>query len=269
MLIIMGMAAVGCRETEPPPTHFEDLGTDGSPLLPTSPVWQKAAIAGGQAEWHPFRDPAIEPTLEEEDGDDEEDDAKTATDGDEVETEIRALIDEFNELVDEATADEILEYFVVEQAEALKPIVEAASATTETLEFLQGELGARLPDAADRINNAMSKILADMSLALRVSSVNVKSDTEVDVSVDGGVIAQDYRLVIVDEEWYIEVAEADELGKLASALDAGLKYYRNMLEGVGSESVPAEDGLKALEAAASKLAMPASAVEDADDDTDD
>lgn len=251
--IIVIFAAVGCRETEAPPTHFEDLGDAGAPLLPTTPVWKQAAIAGGQAEWHAFRDPTVEEQADEA----VEDDAVTEdsagetgdTGGGETETEIRELIAEFNELMADATADDILEYFVEEQAEALKPIIDAALATTEILTELQSGLDGKLPDAGDRIKNALDKIRADMSLALRIKTIDVKSDTEVDVSVDGGVISQGYRFIIVDDDWYIAVTDAHGLGERGTSLANGLKYYGDMLEDVKSGSDQAEKRLGELEAA--------------------
>ena len=166
-----------------------------------------------------------------------------------IEAEIAEVITEFNEVLTDGAIDEILEYFVADQAEALKPIVETAFATKDVIQQLRGELGTKLPDATDRIENAVNTILVDMSLELKGETLNVKSDTEVGVSVKGGVISQEYSFVIEDEEWYIRVAESQELAERGTALERGLHYYRDMLESVRSGAVPAEDRLKELESA--------------------
>lgn len=256
VLIILLLAATGCRETEPPPTHFKDLGTDGAPLLPTSPVWKTAAIAEGQADWHPFREPASEPEVDDDDGSTPGDGAPGVANT-EIEAEIREVIAEFNEVVRTGATEEILEYFVAEQVDALEPIVDATFATREVLQQLRIELDTMLPDAAERSENATNAILADMSLELQNETLDVKSDTEVNVSVNGGVISQTYRFVIVDEEWYIEVPGAEALPELGPALDRGLQHYREMLESVRSDAGSAEERLKELESAVAAAQAPA------------
>ncbi len=256
--LILLFTATGCRETEPPPTLFQDLGTDGSPLLPTFPVWKTAAIADGKADWHPFREPASEPELGD-DGGSTPDGGLAGVANTEIEAEIRELIAEFNEVARTGATDDILEYFVAEQADALEPIVDATFATKDVLQQLRGELDAKLPTAADRSESAMNAILADMSLELKGETLDVKSDTEVNVSVNGGVISETYRFVIVDEEWYIEVPGAEALAELGPALDRGLQYYRAMLESVRSGARPAEERLKELESAVAGALAPAPA----------
>ncbi|MCH7592545.1 MAG: hypothetical protein IH989_07195 [Planctomycetes bacterium] len=260
--IVLLLAATGCRETEPPPTLFQDLGTDGSPLLPTFPVWKTAAIADGQADWHAFREPAGEPELGDDGGSTSGGEAPGIAKA-EIEAEIREVIAEFNEVVRTGAADDILEYFVAEQADALEPIVETTFATQDVIQQLQGAFDAKLPDAADRSESATNAILAELSLELKGETLNVKSDTEVDVGVKGGVISQTYRFVIVDDEWYIEVPEAERFAELGPALDRGLQFYREMLESVRSGAGPAEERLKEMESAiAAAQATPAAETED-------
>jgi len=50
------IGVVGCRDTEPPAAFYQDVGSEGRVLLPTSPVFHEDV--GGKdatAEWHPYR----------------------------------------------------------------------------------------------------------------------------------------------------------------------------------------------------------------------
>ena len=246
--IILILAITGCRETEPPPAHFQDLGTDGSPLLPTTPVWKTAAIAHGQAEWYPFRAPSTEPEVEH-------DSASLNGDGSpiggnpEIEAQIRDVITEFNEVAGTGTPDDILEYYVEEQVETLKAIVETILATRAVLQDLKREFDNKLPAAAVRSENATKAILAELSLELKGETLSVKNDSEVGVVVEGGAISKTYRFIIVDEEWYLEAQGLDGPTELGAALDLGLQYYREMLESARSGADQAEERLKELESA--------------------
>lgn len=247
--IFLIIAAAGCRDTEPPPTRFEDLGAEGKPLVPTAPVWTNPAIASGQADWYPFRDPTAEPVESVDDAGTSAERDQEAASG-QVETEIRELVEEYNEVVRDGAVDEILEYFVAEQAAALKPVAEAVLASFDIIGKLGTELKTKLPGETERIDSATSYLLSTMTLEIKIDSVTVQSDTEATVTVGSGAMNESYRFIIIDDDWFMEVPGAETLGQLAPVLTLGVNTYREVLDGLQAGQIPPESALEQLETAA-------------------
>jgi hypothetical protein len=266
---------MGCRDTEPPQPHNRDLGSDGVLLLPTASVRHNPAIADGQADW-PASDgvlllptasvrhnPAIAdgqadwPAFREPQFDEEGPDTTGAGEGltaeerGEVETEIRELIDEYNGLLEDATADDLLEFYVEEQHEVLRPLFEAALAVKAKLAEVRGELEAKMPDATDRVVSAFENVAARMDTRLSADSLTVVSDTEVTAERAEGSAGMALRFLVVDEDWYIEVPAVDQFSRVPKPeLDLALTTYDGLLQGLRSGEVPPETALQQIESAA-------------------
>jgi len=253
--VVVGM---GCRDTKPPPAHNHDLGSDGEPLMPTASVWHDPDIAKGQADWHPFREleAVPEPTTGETTTD-------TAPAGEgRIETEIRELIDEYSELVAETTVDDVddlLDYYMEEQHDALRPWLGAAVSLPDKLGRIREALEEKLPAEKERIVAAFSKLKDPSGLELVVESVTVVSDQEATVRLPAGSPISTYRFVIVDEEWYIEIPEIQKLAALKPALDRAVATSDGWLQGLESGQAAPQQVLQQIEvwAAATKAAQEA------------
>lgn len=245
-VLVVGM---GCRDTEPPPAHNRDLGSDGEPLMPTASVWHDPDIAKGRAEWHPFREPEAAP--EPTDGETTADAAPADEGG--VETEIRELIDVYNELVAETKVDDVddlLDYYVEEQHNALRPWLEAAVSLPDKLERIREALEQKLPAEKERIAEAVSKLQDPSGRELNVESITVVSDREATAQLPAGSPISTYRFVVVDEEWFIEVLEIQKLAALRPMLDLAVATYDGWFQGLDSGQASPQQVLQQVEVAA-------------------
>ncbi len=249
--LLVTLVPTACRDAEPPPRHNTDLGDGELVLLPTAPVWHDSSITEGRAELHPFR----ELSLDEEPEADEAPAVAAVAGSDEtgtIRSEIREIIDEYNDLVSEATVDELLDYYVEEQHDALRALFESAAGFAEQYAGIRLELEARLPDDHPRIDAALAVLEADVQATFRlpVESVTVMSESEAAGKIVGGSAATTCRFRLLDEEWYIELPGLDDAAELRAALDAGLTQYRQWLDGLRSGKVSPDAVLQQVEARA-------------------
>lgn len=242
------VVGMGCRDTEPPPAHNRDLGTNGTLLLPTASVWCDPAIAEGQAEWYPFREPQLQPAPAGE---------AAGTGGEraeagQIETEIRELIEEYNEVVADGSVDDLLDYFVEEQHDALRPLLEAGTKLAAKLGELRGELEAKMPDAGDRIAAAFGALGGDLHFSFTVELINVVSNAEVTAKLPGDSGISTLRFKLVDEDWYIEFPGLEKIPSIMPkpALDLALATYDGWIQGLQSGQVPPDTVMQQIEVAA-------------------
>ena len=249
LLLCMTTGTVGCRDTEPPPAFNRDLGSDGVLLLPTTSVWHEPEIAMGKADWHPFRDlspqraAGLSPRGSETPG-------SPAGKGGRIESQLREMIDDYNGFVAEATVDELLDYYVEEQHDTLKPLFESVTQLAEVYAMIRKELEAKLPDAKGRIDASVGFLEADADNRLPVESITVVSNTEATGKLAGASIVPMCRFRLIDEDWYIEIPGLAALASLKPMLDAGLATYRGLLDGLRSGQLSAEAVLQKMELAA-------------------
>lgn len=242
------LAGVSCKENEPPPRHFQDLGVDRRVLLPTSSVWSDATIAQGRADWHPFDPPA------------EGEAPVAAVDNSALETAIRASVTEYNELIQEAEPDDLLEYFVAGQQDALRPLLEITISLTKSLAVVRGDLKSKLPDDGARIDAALDILESGLVARLPVESITIVSPTEATATLGAGSLASTCTFRLIDEDWFFEIPSVERLAALAPALDAARTKYANWEAGLTSGDLPPETGLEQLEAAAQLAAALVQAV---------
>lgn len=252
LLLCMAIGTVGCRDTEPPPAFNRDLGSDGVLLLPTASVWHEPEIARGKADWYPFRDPSAQRAagLSPRGSVQGETPGSPARKGGRIESELREMIDEYNDFVAEATVDELLDYYVEEQHATLKPLFESVKQLAEIYAMIRKELEAKLPDAKGRIDASLGFLEADADNRLPVESITVVSNTEATGKLAGGSIVQTCRFRLIDEDWYVEIPGLGAFANLKPMLDAGLTTYRGLLDGLRSGQLSAEAVLQQLELAA-------------------
>ena len=253
VFLCVALSGVGCRDTDPPVTHYGDLGTDGTLLLPVrSPPYAISKVDDAQADWHPVTDPDEQVEEEEEDADESEDETSTT----ETEAEIRELIEAYNEVAAERSMDDVLEYYLPEQQETLRPLLETSFNMAGKAAELAEALIQKLPDAEERIRAALAGVEGHASGVLVVESLSVVSDTEVMGPLAAGGLAPTCRFVVSDDEWFIEMPQADA-GKTKPELDAALARFGGWLESLSSGGVSAEELLVQIEAASAKDAADA------------
>ena len=244
--VVVALAGAACRDTDPPPTHYRDLGTDGTLLLPVSPPpYAISKVQNARADWYPFTEPS-EMEAEARPGDDEDEAWKT-----EVEAEIRELIEQYNETASDRNVEDLLEYHVSEQSEALKPLLETSFSIAAKVTELGDGLREKLPDAADRIAGALAGFGDPSGDVFVVESLSVVSDTEVTAKLPGGGLSPTCRFVVVEDEWYIDMAGVDT-ERTKPALDAALAGFDGWLQKLTSGELTAEDVLVQIEAAAAR-----------------
>ena len=106
------LMSAGCREDREPPQAFEGVMWDGSTALVSMPgPMLDARVAAGTAQFPDFRPP--------DDG--ASGDGADASGGSESTAlnEVRDLIDEYNGHVDDENYDDLAEYYIEEQREAV------------------------------------------------------------------------------------------------------------------------------------------------------
>ncbi|RME41287.1 MAG: hypothetical protein D6788_01545, partial [Planctomycetota bacterium] len=209
-------------ETEPPPAYNYDLGDGRVILLPTGSVPLDASLAEGRADFPAFRDPETEPPPEEPESAAAEKSAATGP-----EAEIRTLLTEYNELVPEASVEDLVEYYVEEQADPVRSWLEAAlSARTACVGLAEAvrKAAPKKDGSPEDMDQAVAAITNNVGPVLNVGALTVGEDGSVSGKSEilGTPVA--LRFVKIDEDWYIEFADASVLPSLAP----GLKLVGNL-----------------------------------------
>lgn len=239
--LLLAPALVGCREDQGGTSYEGDLGRDGTVLLPTGSAWVSADLAKGQAEWPPFRKPDDAPP--------EEPAAKgdTAASAGELEKEIREFIDGYNGVAATAPAEELLDYFVEDQREALKPVLTSAAALAAADAALLTELEAKLADAPERVQAAAKGLHA--SAPYLVSAQRLADVTENGASAElaPGSLFATCSFVRIDQDWYLKAPDGEALGQSQRALDAAQTARKGWLAALQAETPDIDSVLKEIE----------------------
>ena len=238
-ILLCCAVATGCRETEPPRAYERDLGTDDLVLLPVTAPLKDAELKDGRADWHPFRKPGAEEPAAEEGAEESGEDGASA-----LASEIRALLENYNEVVAEATADDLLEFYTADQHEALKPVLEAGLGVQRKLGDLAAALGEKLPDSAERIEGATRALAARAAMVLLVETVSAESENAATGVLPAGGIAPTCRFRRIEGEWYIELNALESIG---SAIEGLTQSCDGWLLSLKSEQGDAEAVLEAME----------------------
>ena len=244
------LAVVGCRDSDPPPTFYRNLGTQDVPLLPAASVIHDVSLAKGSADWVPFRELA-----EVEAGTPSEDGRPSGSWNAETETEIRELVKEYNELVAERDIDELMVYHLDSHQETVKSWYEVRFALLDKVAEVRTALTGALPDSHARIEQAFAR-LKTASASLSVDTLTVESEELVVGKLAGGGMAPMCRFVIVDDEWFIDLPSFPEtFAQRKPVLDGRISMIDSLKQRLKTGSVAAEQVLTALEAVSASLAF--------------
>lgn len=254
-LTLMLSAGMGCNKNDPPPAYNYDLGDSALALPPTSSSPTNVLLASGQADFPAFRKPTDKPassqpsTLKPSAG---------SSNFSAVEKNLRDMITEYNEFTRDAEtdADALLDYFVEEQYDILKPWMEAGLTTFRHLTAIRNELTGKLPDQTDRITRVFDQLDSGASLALTLDKITVKNDSEASSTMDVGSRIQTIFFVVVDEEWYLKFDGIEKFAAATPMLSTAVSTYGGWLSAVQSGQISADQTLQIAESAADGKATP-------------
>jgi len=240
---LLVLAVVGCRDTDPPPTLYRNLGSQDVPLLPVASVIHDVSLAEGSADWVPFRKMG-----KDEAGTPSEDGGPSGSSTEETETEIRDLLKEYNELVAERDIDELVVYHLDSHQETVKLWYGVRFALLDKVADVQTALNSALPDSQARIEQAFAP-LKTASAGLSVDTLTVESEELVVGKLAVGGVAPMCRFVIVDDEWFIDLPDFPEtFAQRKPVLDGMMSMIDALKQGLESGTVAAEQVLGQLEA---------------------
>ncbi len=248
------LGVVGCREAEVPESYAYDLGDEDAVLLPTGSVFYKGDLGNDRAEWVDFRAVEdLEPVADVAAG--------AAVDGSGVEAEIRELLAGYNEVVadSEATVDDLLDYYVDGQRDAIRPALESMPRFAAVCGELRRELQTRKPDEAQRADEALKALEASVRRELVATSITVVSDEQVSVAFPVGSLASKLDVIVMDDEWYFEIVDADELAAVNAGSERIMTTFRGWLDDLKGGGSSPDDILQKLDTAAQAAAAQAAA----------
>lgn len=219
LAICWSLGNLGCRENYQPRAHNRALGTDARPLLPVAPVAHDARLATGRADWVEFR----EPTQEQE--------------ALGPEAQIRAMIKEFNELVEDEEYDSLPDYFVEEQQETVASLIEAFVTMMQISRQLTDAIEGQDADGVDEAVANLWKLGDPSELLIEVGAITFNGDTKaVGITPASDAAARvfpDYKdelhFLLVDDDWYIK---DPNMAAVAPIVLASVNILDTMLSGV-------------------------------------
>lgn len=252
--VALSIVLWGCREQEPTPTHYRDLGEDVI-LLPTASVAHDRSMLDGRADFPDFRVPST--TDDTGDTASTNGDPSPAANNAEVEDEIRSLLADYNELADdlEATADDFLEYYPEAQHDSIRPLFESAVRVSGRLPALRSSLEEGLPDQGDRINTAITMLESLLNLQVTVDSVTVTNATEVTAELRGSSVSPSGHFQLIDDEWYLEFPPVTDVEAVKPLLEAAVTKFEGWMSGLNDGSLGADAILSEIEESSKVLAM--------------
>lgn len=243
------LLSAGCREDRDPQQAYEGVMWDGSTALASMPgPMLDARVAGGSAQFPDFRPP--------------ESNASSGGAQDESEsealTEVRSLIEEYNSIVDQENYDDLAEYYIEEQREAVGSLVSLSTNVLTKVNELGEALKAALPEEKDRVVKMLDSLASASSLKLTVESLAVAGDEEVTgtiPSLPGTSSTIRFRLLEYDGEtnWYIDSPEVAMASAMKPMIEAQLASWDQIVQAVTADPSTAEQMLKALETAANMV----------------
>jgi len=237
---ILGIAFLvadsGCRPAEPPPSMYADLGTEDRPLLPTGSAWQDPAIAKGTAEWHPFRKPEPKGAAAPASA------GAGAAAGSKIESDIRDVVQQFNDALAEGKAEPVVEFLVEDQVESGKQVLDVVPKFATKLQ--------ELVEASPGENESLKKLAATLTtttlLKLDVASIRSKGASEA-VAVLNDSTPVEARFVLLKGEadgdesaWYIDHPRIRELAQALPAIQQALSKLDGLLADIKSGQISGE-----------------------------
>jgi len=249
IIILLELSMIACREYEPPQSNYRDLGSDGLVLLPTSSTRMDPAIKDGTAQWQPFREPNLEAMIQGN-RHDEAARAEAITGGREIEIELRELLDEYNSLVTEGKYEELPDFFVEEQSDAVERLTKTLPPLIESIKGLNEVL----PESSARVEKLLTALALKAVLKMEVDTIKAVSASEavgrlrpgsIPFALSSAVPATDrpieFRFVVGDDDyWYIDLPALGTLAPVLSVMNQRAGELNELIEGIQSGQIPGD-----------------------------
>lgn len=237
VLLTMMTAATffGCRERESEVAYNRNLGDDAVSLMPVAGVHIDPHVKDGTTSWRDFVRPDGQPT--------------EGGEASSVEDEARAVLDEYNELVAEFDADgdpeDLALYFVERQRPVVMKLAEIQPKLRAKIDELAEVLKAKAPESAGAVDEMIAAMASNADLSILIDNLTVVSETEVTGTLVSSRPDVEVKLIVVDDEWLIELPLLDTLGP---TLETRMAQIDTAIAGIKSGLVPAELAIEQLEA---------------------
>ncbi len=208
-IFVFLVMSAGCKQAPPPPSHDRDLSEDDTiVLLPVAPPWTDPALKDGKADWPNFNAPENESELKD-----------SSAKKEELVTEIRGVIDEYNGLVDEGVSDDLVEFFAKEQQDAVRPYIEAGLSLGKKIQALRDALKEKAPDATDRISDAFHVLASKTIAKLSVDAITYVSPTELTGRLTLFGTESECRFLLKEDIWFIELPQLPDFAGVKPIVD--------------------------------------------------
>lgn len=233
-------AVGGCSRSPSSQADFAGDEPAGTTLPPVGGARLNPAIAGGQADWVEFRQP---PSPEEMAAEPNEPQPSPATDsGEDWNAGLRTVVEDYNGLVAEGDVDGLLEYFVAEQEDVLRPLLTAALSLSRKLEQLcQAAKAAAQEAPGNDIAERCTRAATMFSPQLNVQEYRRTEPASAAMQVSSRVFPAEVLAVQVDEEWYFQLGDTSGLDAIPTQLDALAQQVEQWTEGISAGTTTAAD----------------------------
>jgi len=255
--VLTGFVAA-CRDSEPPPAYYVDLGSDNKPLPPPAPTWKDSSIREGTAEWRPFTpaNATPKPAVPES----ESPPAGLATaEGDETEKAVREFIKEFNEVVAEKAHDELPDYFVKSQRGPLRELLKVRKDFLANTTELVAAIEEKSAEAGQALRAKLKGVEAAGSLEMTLVSLTVIGPTEATGTLsvpEGASVPEEQREALfkkVGREWQVELKQIEAAAAALPMMQTAVAQFDTLISAVKSGAAPVDAVVKQLDAAFAML----------------
>lgn len=235
---------------------YEDLGTENAPLLPSSETWHDPRVRPGTAEWVPFEAPKEGDAAKNSEGQP----PTGGADAEQTATDIRTLVGDHNALVRNGEYDKAVEYYVKEQRAAAKELFEVSQRGVEIFESVRAAVVEKLPDAKDRTDKVIDRLVDRTRAQIHLKSLEVVSDTEAKGTLPAapGYPAGAKFSLQRDEEqdedyWFIALDTLADWTKNKAGIETGITQIEGLATAAKNGVMPPEQILTSLEAMANMI----------------
>lgn len=235
---------MGCREQEPLPSYHYDIGDDQTILLPTASAWVNPKVTEGRADWVELREPDFgevrsEDTKVAAQQDDKAADSAVAGGG-EIEAELRDLLAEYNDLVDDEQYEEVIEFYIPDQGDTVEKMIKAIPAMTTKFKELQSVL----PESHDQLDAVLATFTLKQALRLDVETINVINEKVATGSLKDApdtaslpAALKQIRFTYDGEYWFIDVPALNLAKVMLPILEQSKSAVDQLIAGIKSGDI--------------------------------
>jgi len=254
VVLLCGLIACSlsaCREAEPEVAFNQPMVDSYEEALPpVAPAKCDAKVAGGTAEWVEFRTPDLEEM------------ADTGPGG-AVKAAVRALVTEYNDLVNEGEYASLPEYYVEKQQEAAERVIQAKASVVDTLNELGELLKEQTPEQSDAVDELIEPLLERYSLALNLDWIEVVDERQATatrilpgLTASAPAIEVPLNFVLVEEEWFIDSPGLRMSVMLIGTVESSAGIYQTWMAMLQGGMMPATEVLRQLALGAAMTGHP-------------